>query len=103
MDTMRTSLATLTSLLTVIVTSSCQSSERQTKHFAGPNGRVECLAPPTELVNKEVAAEADLLVYKIGKLADAAVRGHIDRERVRQELKPQVANWEVVDYRVCAL
>jgi hypothetical protein len=52
-------------------------------------------------MNKGVQAEADILAHKIGQLVKASGSVKVDPQRIRQELSPQVANFEVIDYRMC--
>jgi hypothetical protein len=66
----------------------------------GPE-RLVCAAPPRELENLEVRAEADILVPKIGQLLKANAGAEVIQQRLRDELRPEVTNWEVIDYRLC--
>jgi hypothetical protein len=67
------------------------------------SGKVVCGQPPKELGNPAVRAEADVVVPKLGQLLKANAGAEMTEQRVRQELHPQVANWEVIDYRLCLM
>jgi hypothetical protein len=88
----------------ILVTVSCalEPQERKSVVFDGPNGKVECLEPPREILNKESTVQTEVAVKNLGTLAKGSAGLKIDPARVRQELKPGVANWEVIDYRICA-
>ena len=90
-------------LITMNAACALESKERPTVTFEGPNGKVECLSPAKEILNKEVTAQTELVVKKIGTLVKGSAGVKIDPERVRQEVKPQVSNWEVIDFRVCSI
>ena len=78
---------------------SCASNERT--DIVRTPGQIVCSAPPKELSNPQVSAETDIAVAKIGQLVKGDIHGGVRQERVRQELNPQVTNWEVIDYRLC--
>ncbi|MBA2487391.1 MAG: hypothetical protein H0V35_15120 [Nitrospira sp.] len=90
--------------ISVLLFISCalEPPERKPVIFDGPNGKVDCLSPPKEILNKEATTQTEVAVKNIGTLVKGSAGVKIDPERVRQELKPGVANWEVIDFRICA-
>ena len=93
--------ALVTICMLLHVSCALEPPERQPVTFEGPTGKVQCLSPPKEILNKEATAQTELAVKKIGTLVKGSAGVKIDPERVRQEVTPEVANWEVIDYRIC--
>lgn len=86
-------------LFLAVLGSVTSCAERSTINMK--KGEITCATPPKELDNPQVKAEADILVPQIGQLLKGKVSAEAIQQRVRQELHPQIANWEVIDYRLC--
>lgn len=101
----RWSLITLVLAVAVTILTSCQGDERPMVELEqskpGDRSIVRCPTPPKELQITEVKAEANAIAYKIGQLFQGEITGKITPQRIRQELHPQVANYEVVHYLLC--
>lgn len=92
--------------LLALVTSSCsmvQPSERKPVEFVWGDGtKIMCFMPPPEVIAKGAQANADLTAMRLGKVLQATGGVGLDIERIRQELPPEVATFEVVEFRICA-
>ena len=57
-------------IICMLLNFSCalEPPERQPVTFDGPTGKVQCLSPPKEILNKEAIAQTELAVKKIGTL-----------------------------------
>jgi hypothetical protein len=100
-----TKLLLLFPLLDLVV-SSCsimgQPSERKAEEFVVDGAKVKCYLPPPDVIAKGAQANADLTAMRLGKVLQATGGVGLDIERIRQELPPEVAAFEVVDFRICA-
>lgn len=93
----------LVSLLSLSWACALEGNERPSDKQirTGSTDVVSCPRPPKEIMNTAVQTEADVLVKEIGKIVKASGRVSIDPQRIRQELSPKVASFEVIDYRMC--
>lgn len=89
-------------LMNFSVSCSLGQGERPLTQVARGDGNTTvCPEPPKEILISEVDNEAKLLLPKIQELIQAGIKTKISRERVRQELRPEVTNWEVINYHMC--
>jgi hypothetical protein len=89
-----------------MVASSCsmgQPSERKPVELVRGDGtKITCFMPPPDVIAKGAQANADLTAIRLGKVLEATGGVGLDIERIRQELPPEVATFEVVEFRICA-
>jgi hypothetical protein len=89
--------------LFLLLESSCSSpSERKPLEQTWKDGpQPICTAPPPDVVLKGASANADLAAAKIGPLLKGTGGVSVDTDRIRMEVPPDVAAFEVIDYRLC--
>jgi len=78
-------------------------SERKPEEFVLSDGtKIKCPAPPPDVIVKGGKAYAEVTAKRLETLLQATGGVGLDVERIRQELPPEVATFEVVDFRICA-
>lgn len=81
-------------------------SERKPVEFTLSDGsKITCREPPPDVIAKGGTAYAELTATRLVEtILKATVKGGVglDVERIRQELPPEVASFEVVEFRICA-
>ena len=93
--------------LLALVFSSCsmtQPSDRKPVEFILKDGtKITCYMPPPDVISIGAQGNADLSAMRLGKVLQATGGGvGLDIERIREELPPDVATFEVVEFRICA-
>ena len=92
--------------LLALIVSSCsvmtQPSERKVEEFVVEGAKVKCYLPPPDVIAIGTQANADITAMRLGKVLQATGGIGLDIERIRQELPPDVATFEVVEFRICA-
>lgn len=92
--------------LLALVVSSCstvQPSERKPVEFVLNDGtKITCYMPPPDVISIGAQGNADLSAMRLGKVLQATGGVGLNIERIRQELPPEVATFETVDFRICA-
>jgi len=58
--------------------------------------------PPPDVIAKGGKGNVDLTVARLGKLLEGSGGASLDVERIRQELPSEVAQFEVIEFRICA-
>lgn len=77
-------------------------SERKAEKLKAPDGtEITCYQPPPDVVVTGGKASAELTAIKLGEILQAKGGVGVDVERIRQELPPDVAVFELIDFRMC--
>src|SRR5215813_1908547 len=97
-------LGLLPLLLFVVVSCATSSpSERKIEEFVLSDGsKIKCYMPPPDVIAKGGKGNVDLTVARLGKLLEGSGGASLDVERIRQELPSEVAQFEVIEFRICA-
>jgi hypothetical protein len=78
-------------------------SQRNRELFVLNDGtKITCLEPPADVILKGGRVNAELTATRLVTLLKATGGVDLDVERIRQEMPPEVASFEVVEFRICA-
>lgn len=89
-------------LLFPLVTSCNAPSNRIPIELNRPDGqKVTCMQPPPDIIAKSASAKVDLAVKHLGEIVKGSIDSRTELERIRREISPSVADFEVIDFRLC--
>jgi hypothetical protein len=100
-----TILLLLLPILSLVISSCVLSapSERKPVGFTLSDGsKITCFEPPPDVIAKGGTSNVEVSAIRLGEVLKATGGVNLDVERIRQELPPEVASFEVFDFRMCA-